>query len=161
LASIQDRPFAQDKAIGAQALNGGHIVADKKNRSAAMRDLGKSPHTLLLKLGIPHRQNLVDNKYLRVEMSRHSEGQTNLHSTRVSFDWSVEELLDLGKGDNLVEPPPNFDSRHSEDRSVKENIFSAGEFLMKACSDFQQAGNTTIDADPALAWLRDPAQDLQ
>ena len=45
---------------------------------------------------------------------------------RVAFDRSVEELLDLGKGNDLVELARDLLSRHPKDGAVEEDVLAAG-----------------------------------
>ena len=67
------------------------------------RDVLHLAEALLLELGVADRQHLVDDQDLRLEMRRHGEGEPHVHAARVALDRRVEELLDLGEGDDLVE----------------------------------------------------------
>ena len=58
---------------------------------------------LLLELGVADGQHLVDDQDLRLEVRRDGEGQAHVHAARVALHRRVEEPLDLGEGDDLVE----------------------------------------------------------
>ena len=48
-------------------------------------------------------QHLVDDQDLRLEVRGDREGQADVHPGGVALHRRVEELLDLGEGDDLVE----------------------------------------------------------
>jgi hypothetical protein len=47
------------------------------------------------------------------------------------LDRRIEELLDLGEGDDLVEFAFDLDAAHAEDRAVQEDVFATVENLSK------------------------------
>ena len=94
-------------------------------------------------------------------MRGNRERQAHVHTAAVTLDRRIQELLDLGKSDNFIELPLDLRSRHAQNRPVQKNIFSAGEFGMKAGPDFQQTRYAATNADTALCWFRDPAENFQ
>ena len=58
---------------------------------------------LLLELGVADRQHLVDDQDFRLQVRGHGERQPHVHAAGIVLDRRVEELLDLGEGDDLVE----------------------------------------------------------
>ncbi len=58
---------------------------------------------LLLELDVADRQHLVDDQDLRLQVRRDGERQAHVHAAGVALDRRVEEFLDLGEGDDLVE----------------------------------------------------------
>ena len=68
---------------------------------------------------------------------------------RIALHRRVEELLDLGKGDDLVELAPDLGARHAEDRAVEIDVLAAGQFGMEAGADLEQAGDAAPDGDAA------------
>ena len=64
---------------------------------------------------------------------------------RVALDRRVEELLDLGEGDDLVELARDLARRHAEDRAVEEDVLAAGELGVKAGADLEQAADAAVD----------------
>src|SRR5205807_4014849 len=59
--------------------------------------------TFFLKLGVADSEHFVDQKNFRIEMGRDSKREPDIHTARIALDRSVEELLDLGKSDDLIE----------------------------------------------------------
>ena len=78
---------------------------------------------LLLELRVADGEHLVDEQDLGLEVRRDGEREPHVHAARVALDGSVEELLDLGERDDLVELPLDLGaasfrgSRRSERRS--------------------------------------------
>ena len=80
---------------------------------------------LLLELGVAHRQHLVDDEDLRLEVGRHGEGQPHVHAARVALDRRVEEAADLAELDDLVELALDLRPRHAEDGAVEVDVLAA------------------------------------
>jgi hypothetical protein len=49
---------------------------------------------------------------------RNCECKTHVHAGRVTFHRCVDELLNFGKGDNLIELATNLGLAHAEYRAV-------------------------------------------
>src|SRR5438105_14068179 len=79
-------------------------MADEDNGAAVLIDaaihLGK---TFLLKAGIAHGENLIDDKNIGIEMRSDSECEPDIHSRRVTLDRSIDKLADNGKIHDLIE----------------------------------------------------------
>ena len=61
------------------------------------------PRHFRWKADVADREDLVDDQDLGLEMGGHGEGQAHVHAAGVALDRRVEELLDLGELDDLVE----------------------------------------------------------
>ena len=68
-----------------------------------MRHVAHLAQALLLERRVADRQHLVHQQDLRLQVRGDGEGQPHVHAARVALDRRVEELLDLGEGDDLVE----------------------------------------------------------
>ena len=151
----------QQGSIG-QRRYGRHVVADKQHRAAvAARDLVHLAEAFLLELGIADREHFVDDQDFRLQMRRDGEGEAHIHAGGIALDRRVEELLDLGKGDDLVEFPADLGAAHAEDRAVEIDVLAAGQFGMKAGADFQQARDAAAQGDAPGGRLGDAAEDLE
>ena len=58
---------------------------------------------LLLELGVADGEHLVDEQDLRLEVRGDREREPHVHPARVALHGRVDELLDLGELDDLVE----------------------------------------------------------
>ena len=74
-----------------------------RHRSALLGDIVHLSQALLLEGGVADRQHLVDQQDLRLEVGGDGERQPQVHAARVVLHRRVEEPLDLGEGDDLVE----------------------------------------------------------
>ena len=86
-------------------LNGSHVMADKQHGSSCAGDFGHFAKAFFLKLGVADRQDFVDNENLGLEMGGDGEGEAHIHAARIALDRRIEESLDFGEGDDLVEFP--------------------------------------------------------
>jgi hypothetical protein len=77
------------------------------------------------------------------------------------LDRRIEELLDLGEDDDLVEFAFDLDAAHAEDRAVQEDVFATGQFGMKSGANLEQAGHTASKCHPPSRRFGDAAQDLE
>ena len=75
-------------------------------RPSRRTDVPHLAEAFLLELDIADRQHLVDDQDFRFQMRGHGERQPHIHARTVALDRRVEELLDLGEGDDLVELAP-------------------------------------------------------
>ena len=67
------------------------------------RDVPHLAEALLLELRVADRQHLVDDENLGLQMRRNGEGEAHVHAARIALHRRVEELLDAGEVDDLVE----------------------------------------------------------
>src|ERR1041385_9577959 len=113
-----------------------------------------------LKLYVSDSQHLVHNEDFGLEMGGDGKGQAHIHAAGVTLDWCVQELLDLGERDDLIELPLNFCLAHPENGSVQVNVFPAGQLLMKAGPHFEQTRHATPELNATFGGFGNPAKDL-
>src|SRR5207244_3839591 len=102
----------------AQCANDDKIVADQNDRSAFISDGFHFTNALLLKCRIPYRKHLVDNQYLRLEMSGHREREAKIHAAGIALDGRIDKLLDLGKRHDFIEMLADVGTTHSQNGAV-------------------------------------------
>ena len=61
-----------------------------------------------LKIMVADSQDLIDDKNLRLEMRGNREREPHIHPAAIIFDRRIEEFLDFGKSDDLVEFSADF-----------------------------------------------------
>ena len=89
------------------------------------------------------------------------KGQAHVHPRGVALDRRVQEFLDLGEGDDLVEFAVDLDLPHAQDGAVEIDILPARKLRMKARPHLKQRGDSSPQPDGALGRLCDPAEDLE
>src|SRR5262249_24056533 len=137
------------------------IVAHEHDRPTLLRDLAHLPEALLLEHRIADGEDLVDKQDFLFEMRRHRERQPHIHPARVPLDGRVEELLDLGEGDDLVELSRAPRPPHAQDRAVQHHVTAPGELRVEPGPDLEEARHAPTQMDPPRGRLGDPAEDLQ
>src|SRR5262249_35458903 len=125
------------------------------------RDGADPFQALLLERRVAHRQDLVDEQDLGVEVGGDGEGQPNIHAAGVALGGGVEEFLDLGESDDVVELAVDLAARHAANGAVEVDILPAGQLLVKARPDLEQADNAAAQLGAAGGRLDDAAEDLE
>src|SRR6202000_476444 len=136
-------------------------VADKQDRSAAVRETAHLAKAFFLEGSIPDCEHLVDNQYLWLEMRSYGKRQANIHARGIPLHRRVQKLLDLAEGDDLIELTPNLRSGHSQNGAVQEDILPPGQLLMKAGAHLKQATHSAVQANSHLGRNRNAAQQLE
>ena len=70
---------------------------------------------------------LVDEQDVRVDVDRDGEAEPHVHPGRVGLDRRVDEVLQLGELDDLVEAARDFLLRQPEHDAVDEDVLAAGD----------------------------------
>ena len=89
------------------------------------------------------------------------EGQTHVHSARVVLHWRVDETIDLGKCDDLVELARDLGVLHAEDRSVQIRVLAAGEIPVEAGANLEQRADPSRDLCEPRGRIRNSGEHLQ
>src|SRR5262249_34342913 len=98
---------------------------------------------------------------LGLQVRRHGEGQPDVHAGGIALDGRVEEFLDLGEGDDLVELAVDLGLAHAEDGAVHVDVLAARELGVEAGADLQEGGEAAAEPRRAGGGLDDAAEDLQ
>ena len=96
-------PRSSRIAAVAQRLDDRQVVGDEEHGAALCGDLAHLAQAFLLEGGVADREDLVDEQDLRLEVRGDGEREPHVHPARVALDRRVEEALDLGEVDDLVE----------------------------------------------------------
>ena len=56
-----------------------------------------------LKFGVAYGEHFIDEQNILIKIGGNGESQPNIHSAGVTLHRSIDELLDFGKADNIVE----------------------------------------------------------
>src|SRR2546421_5694550 len=124
--------------------------------SIIRRDILHFLKRLFLETRVPHRKDFIDQKDLRFEVRCDREGQAHIHAAGIPFHRRIEELVNLSKGNDLVELALNFDASHAEDSAIEKNVFAPGQFRMKTCSNFEKRADPAVDVYATAGRLCNP-----
>ena len=129
-------------------------MADEQDGAALARDVAHLAEALLLERGVADREHLVDEQDLGLEVRRDGERQPHIHAARVAFDRRVDEALDLGERDDLVELARDLGALHAEDGAVQVDVLAPGQLRVKAGADLEQAADAAVRSRRALRSAR-------
>ena len=141
-------------------MDGAHVVAYEQNCASLAPSFFHFAQAFFLERCVAHRQHLVHDQDLRLQMSRHGEGKPDVHPRGVTLDRRIQELLYLRKVDDLVELPRYLLPAHAEDRAVQIDVLPSGQLRMKTGANLQ-ARHPSFDPDPAGGRLRYAGKYLQ
>ena len=102
-------------------------MRDKEDRLAATPELGKLVEALVGEAFVSHGQHFVDKQDVRIDVHGDGEPEAHVHARRVRLHRRVDERRELGKLDNLVEPPLNLGLRQAEHDAVDEDVLTPGD----------------------------------
>src|SRR5207245_9948177 len=89
------------------------------------------------------------------------EGTSNVHSDQVVLDRSVDEALDLGERDDLVELRLDLGLPHPENRPVEVHVLPAGELGVEARPDLEERADPAVNLGLPLGWPGGAREDPQ
>jgi len=92
-------------------------VTDEEDGTPLLRYVPHLSQALPLKSRVAHRENLVHQQDLRLQMRRHGEGKPQVHARGVTLDRGIQESLNFGKRHNLVELADDLPPAHAENGS--------------------------------------------
>ena len=75
----------------------------KRTEAPSVDDLLHAFQTLLLEDIIADTQDLIDDENVGINMSRDRKSEPRIHARGIAFDRSIDELLDPGKVDDLID----------------------------------------------------------
>ena len=128
---------------------------------AVLDDLLEPLHALVLELLVPYGEHLVHDQDLGLQERRHSKREPDIHTAGITLHGGVDELLDSGEGDDVVEFGGDLLPGHAEDGAIHEDVVPAGQIALKACSYLEKAADPAVDPDDSLAGGRDAGDDLE
>src|SRR5215510_10470328 len=99
--------------------------------------------------------------YVGLEVRGDCKAEAQVHTARISLGWCIKKVLNLGKGDYLVELTRDFGLVHSQDRTVKIDVFTPGQVRVKTCSYAQEGSGRSVKIRPPRRWPGDARQNSQ
>ena len=108
---------------------------------------------------VSHRQDLVHQKQIGVEVRRNGKAQANPHAGAVVLNRAVDEIPDIGEGQDVFEDRFHPASGDPEDGRIDIDVFQAREDGVEACPQGDQRPYPSPDADGAPVRLDEAVQD--
>ena len=134
-----------DHRAVAEAIHQPHVVGDENDRLALRAQLVEHREALLLERRVTDREHLVDQQYVGVRLHHGREGKPHLHAGRVVLELEVDEGLELGELDHVIEAGPCLARTQAHHHRIDRHVLGGG-----------QVG---IEPDPQLDERCQPARD--
>ncbi len=143
----------QHRAV-AEALDRRHVVRHEDDRLALGLEAVELLEALLLERGVADRQHLVDQQHVGVDLDRDREGEPHRHPRRVVLELEVEELLELGERDDVVEARLGLVAREAEHHRVDQHVVARGQVGVEADAELDERRQPAERPRPSRRWAR-------
>src|SRR3989442_6508526 len=114
-----------------------------------------------LEIEVAHGQDFVDDQDIGVYTGRDGEAQTDGHAGTVSLERRIDELLELGKRNDIVHLPADLGPRQPQDCTIYVDVLAPGEIRDKPGTDFNQRSRAAADRHVSTGRLRNVSQYFQ
>ena len=91
-------------------------MGDDDDRAALVLELVHAVEALALERLVADREHLVDEQHVGVDVDGDREAEAHVHARRVVLHLLVDELLELGELDDVVEARLDVRALEPEDR---------------------------------------------
>jgi len=161
--TVEDQsPAVEQQRALAEVLQGHEVVADVEDGPPLVAGHRLHlRHALALEPGVAHRQDLVDDQDVGVEVGGHREREPHPHPVAVALHRCVEEAVDLGERDDLVEAAGHLGGTHPEDRAAEVDVLEPGELGVEPGADLEEGADAPDQVDVPVAGRGDPTEDLE
>ena len=95
-------PWSSITARSHTSTHGVERVGDEHDRAAVALELAHAVDAALLERLVAHREHLVDQQDLGVDVHRHGEAEPHEHARGVELHLVVHEVRELGEGHDVV-----------------------------------------------------------
>src|SRR5579884_1248083 len=156
-----DTPVAQEHRAVAQALDRGGVVAHEDDRAAPLLELEDLAEALALELLVADREHLVEEQHVRLDVRRDREAEAHVHPRRVRPHRHVDEFLEPGEGDDLVELLADRRAAQAVDRALQEDVLAPGHLRVEPRAELEQRADASADGDVTRGRLDDPREQAE
>ena len=91
-------------------------------------------------------EHLVDEQHVGIDVDRDGEPEPHVHAGRVGLHRRVDELLQLGELDDLVEALLDLALGEAEHDAVDEDVLAAGDLRVEPGAELDQRRDAAVDA---------------
>ncbi len=160
-SALHDFSGVEPDHVFAELGDEAHVVTHDEHGPAGPADVLHLSEAFSLERDVADRENFVNDQHVRLEMRGDGECETDVHAGRVTLHRRVDERLDFGEGDDLIELAADLRARHAEDRAIEKHVLASRQLGMKSDSDFEQTRDASEQMQLALGRLGDVADDLE
>ena len=97
----------------------------EQNRFSPALELAEFVQALVGEALIAHGEHLVHEQHVGVDVNGHRKPEAHIHARRVGLHRRVDELLQFGELDDLIEPLGDLALRQAQHDAVDEHVLAA------------------------------------
>ena len=153
--------LAQPQRAAAEERHVVHRVRAEKDRSAVVADLANPVDALLLEVAVSHRQRLVHHQDVGVDMGGDREGEAHHHARGVALDRVLDELSELGEGEDVVEPSLHDAAFEAHQRAVEDGVVTPAELRVEGGAELEDGRHHAAHLHRSGGGGGGPGNDLQ
>ena len=156
-----DPPFLHVDRPLADLLDQRGGVGNEKDRPPVVDESLDAVGAAVLERLVSNGKHLVEHEDLGLQKCRDREREPDVHPARIPLHRRVDELLQPGKRNDVVELACDLRPAHPEDRPVEIDVLAPAEFPMEPGPDLEQASHPSPDPDLSGRRGRNPGNKLQ
>ena len=117
--------------------------------------------TLVSESDVAYAQRFIDDQNVGLHVHPDRKRQAHEHPTRIGLDGLIDELANVGKGDDVVEACLDFPLAQAEQRRIHVHVLAASEFGVEAGSKFEKGGDAALNLNTAASGVKRATDHLQ
>ena len=157
----RDGAVLQKHGAVAQPLDRGGVVRDEHDRPAALLELEDLPEALALERLVADGEHLVEQQHVGLDVRGDREAETHVHPRRVRPHGQVDEVLEPGERDDLVQLLADRRAAEAVDRAVEVDVLAPRHVGVEARAELEQRADASADRHRAGRRLDDSGEQPQ
>ena len=137
------------------------VVAHEDDRLALLPEALERREALLLEGLVADGEHLVEQEDVEVDLDRDRVREPHLHARREVLQLLVDEALELGERDDLVEALLELALAQPEQRAVDADVVARRELEVEADAELDERREQPVDPNEAGVRAVDAGEDLQ
>ena len=122
-------------------------MGNKQDRFSLSLEVLKLAVALGLEEHVSHRQCLVHDQDLRIDIDGNCEGKPDKHAAGIALDRLIDIITDIREINDRLKPLVDLFLREPDHGPVEVDILNAGIFHVEACAEFQERADASVHLD--------------
>ena len=148
------RAAIEPQRLVAEALDHAERVGDEQDGLAAALELRELVEALVREALVADGEHFVHQQHVGIDVNRHREAEAHVHAGRIGLHRRVDEVLELGELDDLVEAAGDLALGEAEHDAVDEHVLAPGDLRVEPRAELDQRRDPSVDGArcPPSAW---------
>ena len=129
VAVLLEHSMTEQQRARTEHTNRLHGVADDEDRRSGGLELAHPVEALGLKREVADGEHLVNKQHARLDVNGDGESEPHEHARRVELHRCVDEVRQLGEGNDVVEALVDCSLCKAEQHAVDVDVLAAGHLL--------------------------------